>query len=241
MAAPPDTGFDATYGRFKDYATPALKPKHIRRFDQEVWAPAGCAAPMAMLEIGCGTGQFLSYLAAKGVGDFTGIDHDPALRAHVPPALADRLRIADAMKYLAAGAEGGRFDRVFLFDVIEHFSPTDGVRLLRLIAGVLRPGGRVLVKVPNAGSPWGAQYQHGDLTHRAAYTPSSMRQLAITAGFTCVSCHPNAEGSPTRRRLDRAFHALLSRILMSPPEIWSANFYALLRPDGGEGGGGEVG
>ncbi len=218
------------YGAFKGYATPLLLDKHVRRFDRTFWTPTACTAEMAVLDLGCGTGHFLDYLRAKGVADFLGIDRDPALAEYMPPAVGGHFRAADIFRFLESGAEGRAFDRIVLFDVIEHFTPQDGVRLLRLAARVLRPGGRVLVKVPNMASPWGAHYQYGDLTHKAAYTPSSMRQLALASGYACTACYADAEGSPVRRVLDRLFHAALGRILMTPPEIWSANFFAVLEP-----------
>ena len=222
--------FEATYRRFKAYATPVLAAKHMSRFDDEFWIPAGCAANMSILEVGCGTGLFLAYLEAKGVGDFLGIDKDQALAGHLPESVAANARFVDVWEFLERDAGGRRFDRVVMTDVLEHFTPSDAVRLLKLLAGVLEVGGRVVVRVPNMGSPWGASYQYGDLTHEAAYTPDSMRQLALAAGFACSTVYPHRQGSPLRRVLDRAFHALLSRIISSPPEIWSANFYAILEP-----------
>lgn len=223
-----DTDFYATYGRFKDYATPNLGAKQIARFDAEFWRPAGCAPAMSVLEIGCSTGLFLAYLAAKGVGDFIGIDHDGEVVGYLPEAVAANFRRAEALDFLETGAEGRRFDRVAMFDVLEHFPPAEGARLLRLVAGVLKPGGKVVIKVPNMASPWGAKYQFGDLTHRAAYTPESLRQLALACGYAGAECYPHLEGSPVRRLTDGLVHGLLSRLLASPPELWSANFFALL-------------
>lgn len=221
------------YDRFKGYARPALTPKLVRRFDREFLDLSGCAPGMSVLEIGCGTGLFLAYLASKGFRDFLGIDPDPGLAPHIPPALAPHFRAVGWEAFLADGAEGRSFDCVVVYDVLEHLTHADGIRLLTALAPRLRPGARVMVKVPNAGSPWGARYQWGDITHLAAYTPSSMRQLALAAGYVCVGCFPYAEGSPTRRALDRLLHALLSRILMTPPELWSANFFARLEQEQG--------
>lgn len=228
MSAGVDIDFYAAYGRFKDYATPGLKAKHVRRLDALFWEPSACTPTMAVLEVGCGLGQFLLYLRAKGVADFLGIDQDPKLADHVDAVVRDHFRVADVWEFLAEGAAGRRFDRIVLFDVLEHFVPVEGASLLTGLAALLRPGGRIVVKVPNAASPWGAQYQCGDVTHRAAYTPASLRQVALAAGLDCLSSFGDETGSPRRRLTDRLFHRLLSALLASPPPIWSANFVAVL-------------
>jgi len=222
------TDFYDGYAGFKAYSTPVLKPKHTARFDRDFWRPTGCNPDMSVLEVGCGTGLFLAYLKEKGVGDFIGIDKDPELAARIPEQVAERFLAIDIWDYLSGDGAGSRFDRVVLYDVLEHFSHEDGGKLLMLLKARLKPQGRILLRLPNMASPWGAQHQYGDLTHKAAYTPGSLRQLALSAGLTCRACFPHVEGSPTRRILDKALHGLLSRVLMTPPEIFSANFFAVL-------------
>lgn len=223
--------FLASYAAHKGYATPTLKPKHIRAYDRLFWQPAAARTSHRMLEIGCGTGLFLAYLNAKGVADFTGIDRDPKLAPHIPPEVADRFRVADAAAFL--DETEATFDRVALFDVLEHFAPEDGARLLSRIRGRLAADGRVVVKVPNNGSPWGGQFQYGDLTHRTAYAPISLRQVAVATGFRCRAVLPVIEGSPFRRVADRVIQALLDRCLMTPPEVWTANLLAVFEPERG--------
>ena len=222
--------FYATYDRYKAYETPTLNAKAVRRFDRECWVPADCSPAMSVLEIGCGTGLFLAYLREKGVADFLGIDRDRKLAAHLPVEVKENFIAADVREFLEGGAMGRTFDRVVMLDVLEHFSPEEGAAMLKGIAGILNPGAKVLVRTPNMASPWGGQYQFGDFTHRCAFTPDSMRQLALASGFECRACYAHEEGSASRRFRDRIVHKIAAYFVMTPPEIWSANFFALLTP-----------
>ncbi|MFD2233976.1 class I SAM-dependent methyltransferase [Phaeospirillum tilakii] len=222
------TDFYRSYASHKRYRCPTIGRKELRRFDREIWRPAGCDSGMAFLELGCGTGAFLAYLAAKGVHRRVGIDQDPALAEVLPAAVRDDFRCGDALALLG-DPDLGSFDRIVLLDVLEHFSPTAGCALLRAARDRLAPGGRVVIKVPNAGCPWGLGYQFGDLTHRTAFAPIALRQLADAAGFD-AEVRPQRQGSPRRRLTDALLHRFLSWALLTPPEIWTANFYAFLTP-----------
>jgi len=219
-----------TYSEYKGYTTPVVRDKHLRRLDAEFWTPTACTTEMSVLDIGCGTGLFLAYLAAKGVRKFTGIDSDLNLQGILPETVAGRFRVAEVTGFLDEAAGGPKFDRVVMLDVFEHFTIEDGLNLLRKIKLCLADDGTILLKMPNAASPWGQQFQYGDLTHRAAYTPSSIRQQAIAAGFDCLSVFPHYLGSPVRQRMDKGYHWILSKILATPLEIWTGNFFAILIP-----------
>ncbi|MBT3659834.1 MAG: class I SAM-dependent methyltransferase [Rhodospirillaceae bacterium] len=221
-----------TYGAYKAYATPTIGPKHIRRLDAEIWAPGECRTDMSFLEIGCGTGLFLGYLGAKGVEIYIGIDFDPALTEIVPETVRAHFHVADVWEFAEAEITNGtRYDRIMMFDVLEHFDAADGCRLLQKLKDLLAPNGQIHVKVPNAGSPWGQQFQYGDLTHKTAYTPESMRQQAYAAGYACRDIYAQQLGSPPRRRWEAMVHWVLDRVLTSPPDIWAGNFYAVLAPE----------
>src|SRR5205823_2591153 len=99
-----------------------------------------------------------------------------------------------------------RWNVVSAFDLLEHFPKEEGYRLLQEICRVLSPGGICLVKLPNAASPWGYSVTASDLTHEAAYSPCSLTQLAILAGFSgCgvreVGPCPGSMASTARRIL----------------------------------------
>lgn len=219
--------FYQSYSAFKKYETPGLSSKDIARFDDEVWHRAAFEQDMRILELGCGTGQFLAYLAKKGVQDIVGIDHDPEVTAVAPESVRDRIIIQDVRDWLRQTAGEQPFDRIVLMDVLEHFTASDGMSLIRDLAGRLAPGGRIVVKVPNAGSPWGLTYQFGDLTHLTAFNSISLRQLAVAAGLQVEQIYDQHRGSRRRRFTDAALRRVLGWALLTPPPLWGPNLYGV--------------
>jgi len=223
--------FYAVWADHRTYAPAVLKPKYVRQFNDQFWIPARCAPNLSVLEVGCGTGLFLTYLMDKGVTDLTGVDPEPRVLDHMPPAIRGRVRIATIDAFL--DGDGGRtYDRIALFDVFEHFSPYEGVALLERLDQVLAPGGQIVIRVPNASSPLGLRHQYGDLTHKAAYTPDSLAQAAAAAGLELETCLPVRRGKTLARLLRRGTEAVLKAVLGGGPDIWTAIFVGVLRrPD----------
>ena len=217
------------YAPFKEYVTPSIKAKHTRWYDREFWHPAACTAETSVLELGSGPGEFLLYLRQKGVQRFLGIEMDRDAVAAMAPGLGAHVRIADIWNYLDAAPADERWDRIVMLDVLEHFSVSEGVHLLDRLRARLTPSGLIVVRVPNMGSPWGGNYQYGDVTHKAAYSASGLRQLGLAAGYDVVAFLPQRRGPPVRRFCEDMLYGLLNRILTTPPIVWSANIIVIFR------------
>ena len=205
-----------------------LAGKHIRQFDKDFAAACGYRPGMSVLELGCGNGLFLRYLEHRGVEDFCGVDGDPRVIEAMPESLRPRVHIADFADFLAGPAVARTFDRVVLFDVLEHFSPDDAVTLLGSIGGVLAADGQIVVRVPNVASPFGLNLQYNDVTHRTAFTPGSLRQVARAAGFEEVSIGRQAYSSRRREIRERLLTGVLSWFLAMPPSVWTPAMIGVL-------------
>lgn len=199
------------------------------RFDAEIWYPAQCSPYDSFLEIGCGDGSFLAYLAGRKVARFQGIDPDPTLAERLPEDLRPHFSCRDAWQLLAA-PEAGPYDRVILPHILEFLSPDDGIRLLETLRPRLNEGARVVVRVPNAASPWALPARHRDLTSRTAFSPASLAQMARRAGYDVDGIWPQRRGSRRRMFTDALVHRFLSWALLDPPPLWCANFYGMLTP-----------
>ena len=65
--------FYAVYDRHRTYVRSEARKKHVRDFTRNVWNPGEFSKDMSVLEIGCGTGLFLSFLVKMGIDDCLGI------------------------------------------------------------------------------------------------------------------------------------------------------------------------
>jgi 2-polyprenyl-3-methyl-5-hydroxy-6-metoxy-1,4-benzoquinol methylase len=140
----------------------------------------------AVLDIGCGSGQFLARLVRSGYECHgTELSPESGKRASAVPGL-NLVFGALAPGSFAPGA----FDLISIWHVLEHLPDPDFV--LRLCHGWLREGGALMVAVPNAGS-WqarlfaGAWFHLDPPRHFHHFTRGSMELLLRDAGFRIES------------------------------------------------------
>jgi cyclopropane fatty-acyl-phospholipid synthase-like methyltransferase len=220
--------FYSVYDRHRTYVRAEVRRKHIAEFSRNIWEPADFGPEHRVLELGCGVGLFLAFLEAKNLTEFQGVEMDPKAKEFMPSSISDRVTTESFQTFFDV-YDGPAFDRIVLLDVFEHFSHGEGIELLHKCMGVLAANGRIILRVPNAGSPWGLQYQFNDLTHKALYAPGNIRQLAMAAELECSDCLPYTRGSRTRRLTNAIVEWVFNSLLTDPPPIWSANFIAILK------------
>ena len=135
------------------------------------------ASARRVLDIGCGTGTMLTYLARYGEAE--GIDVDAEA--------IDYCRARGLTRVSQAGADGlpfaeNTFGLVTALDVIEHVDDDQGA--LREVRRVLRPGGSFLLTVPAYRFLWGAQ---DDINlHKRRYVAPEIRERLRSAGLEVV-------------------------------------------------------
>lgn len=164
-----------------DLAGRLAREARILATDVGPWLPAEKGA--SILEIGCGWGPFLHFSAGLG-HQVRGIDVSPEQVERARELGLTNAEVGDAFEVL--GANPAAYDCVVMLDVIEHFSRGEAVRLVQAIHGALRPGGRLILRTPNADAPFSSINVHGDLTHELALNEQSARQLLASCGFAGI-------------------------------------------------------
>ncbi|MBN1591878.1 MAG: methyltransferase domain-containing protein [Candidatus Coatesbacteria bacterium] len=96
-----------------------------------------------VIDLGCGRGEFLELLSEEGI-ECKGIDSNPEM-VEVCKAKGLDAETGDIVAYLEA-AEDGTLGGVFCSQVVEHLQPAMVVRLCKLIARKLAPGGVLVVE-----------------------------------------------------------------------------------------------
>lgn len=133
--------------KFAFYNDPATRAAYARRYDPMVAAAERVAGPIrAVLDVGCGTGNFLDYARSRGL-DAYGIDVDAEAVAQA------RSRGLNAYQQDDLDRAGlpDQFDVLTMWDVIEHI--IDPLAALKAVLPRLRPGGVLLFETPDGGFP----------------------------------------------------------------------------------------
>jgi SAM-dependent methyltransferase len=149
---------------------------------------AGVAPGAVVVDAGAGRGRFVAHARDAGY-DARGVE--PSARGVAGAAETYGVALERAGLEDAAVAPGS-VDAVTLWHVLEHLDDVPGA--LATVARWLRPGGVLLVGVPNLGS-WqarvgGARWYHLDLPrHRVHFTVDGLTRALARAGFEVVATH----------------------------------------------------
>jgi SAM-dependent methyltransferase len=141
--------------------------------------------PAALLEVGSAAGFFLDEARRRGYSG-VGIEPNDGMAAHARDVLGVDVRTGLLGEVPLPPAA---FDAACAFHVVEHLEAPRAA--LAAVHAALRPGGHLLVEVPNAESAAagrrGASWQPLDLPyHVGHYGPRSLRTLLERSGFAVL-------------------------------------------------------
>jgi 2-polyprenyl-3-methyl-5-hydroxy-6-metoxy-1,4-benzoquinol methylase len=194
-----------------------------------------------ILDIGCGWGQFLSWVKEKGFSQLEGIDIGVDQAQHCQAIGLNAAQVPDPLSYLRDRVQ--TYDVVTMHHVIEHLPPANGLEMLKAIYNSLRPGGIAIIQTPNMSAISAGFSRFIEITHVTGFTESSLHEALLLAGFAQASIFGNRTPlrfTPRRlmwlslqsclRTLWRV--ALFSELGTDAPRILTKNLYAVACRDG---------
>lgn len=158
-----------------------------------------------VLDLGCDRGHFIRWVEARERWATDIRDMRDALPGDVRFVQASGLDLAGALP-------AAQFGTIFMSNYLEHLESGDAViDQLRIVAGLLRPGGLVIVLQPNIRLVGPRYWDFID--HRVALTERSLLEAAELAGLATVDLvtrflpYSTKGRLPTAPRLVRAYLA----------------------------------
>ncbi|MCB8921206.1 MAG: class I SAM-dependent methyltransferase [Ardenticatenaceae bacterium] len=224
--------------------------QHLSRRLRDAFAMAEVQPGMRVLDVGCGRGEILRHCMALGIEAY-GIDYAQAA-AVMSRDVINTARADEEMPSVTAGVclsdakflpfPNNYFDRVLMFDVVEHLYPWELHEAMLDVRRVLKRNGRFIIHTaPNIwydryAYPWVRRFRtlagEGDKYPKdpRAITPVnqdvhvneqsiwSMRQALKAAGFSSIKVWLD---SPPQNRQENALLAALRRLAFDiPPFRW---------------------
>ncbi len=175
-----------------------------------------------VLEIGFGSGSCAAWMESQGAR----VSVTEISERSCAAARERGLDVLPSDLPSVANAHNERFDTVIAFDVFEHLDLDIVSAYLDACALMLKPGGKLLLRFPNAQSPFGLVPQAGDPTHRSELSKSVIRLMITRLPFE-VTCYAGSHlylGKPlapvwfkrsVRRLLQKAIGGLLRFVYAS--------------------------
>ena len=161
----------------------------LRRFDRRrlQFISSRFKAPARVIDAGCGRGRFVAAAAAAGF-DAAGVE--PSERGSIGARDMYGIELIRA-EIETAPIETGSCDVVTLWHVLEHVR--DPGQTVEVLTNWLRPGGGLLVGVPNFDSVQArvarTRWYHLDLPrHRTHFTEAGLHTLLTRHGLVVVQC-----------------------------------------------------
>jgi len=138
-----------------------------------------------VLDIGCGFGFAMEALKLYGFSNIFGVGIDAAQVTACQKRGLDVVRIDSVVEFLEDKLE--KYAVIVMMDVLEHIPVEDQIKTMASVHNALKPGGRVILQVPNASSIVASRRRYGDYTHFCSFTEHSLRYVLRSAGFETIT------------------------------------------------------
>ncbi|MBA7700111.1 hypothetical protein ES703_108818 [subsurface metagenome] len=151
------------------------------RFYMREWLPEDKSANI--VDLACGWGRLLYFFRRMVYQNVTGVDISPE-QVKLSKQVTQNVKEANVLDYLESNPTS--FHLIGDLDIVEHFHKPEVLRFLGGCNWALKIGGRLILKIPNADSPWGSVHRYNDFTHEVGFNPNSLTRLLRLSGFSNI-------------------------------------------------------
>ena len=171
------------YGRYHDHS-----PDHTTHevASRAAWLAALLPADKTarVVDVGCGYGYAMLAVQKLGYQNISGLELSEqqagqTRRNGLPVEVTE-----DTARTLRDQPQS--CDCVLLLDVLEHVPVAEQIDFLRACSSALKPGGRLILTVPNASAILSPRWRYNDYTHHSSFTEHSLNFVLRNAGFESV-------------------------------------------------------
>ncbi len=163
---------------------------HLKGFTAWIDLLKGLKKDAAILDIGCGAGGLLRRISTWGFTNLTGVE----------PHINDDISYPGVVKIIKADVlqHQGEYDLIMLHHSLEHMN--NPLEIMQHLAQMLRPGGKILIRIPVSDSfafrKYGVSwYQLDAPRHIFLHTTKSVAILAKESGLVLqqITCDSTKE------------------------------------------------
>lgn len=142
----------------------------------------------SILDVGCGSGEFLIFLQNMGYTNISGIDLSEEQIEIARKRGLKNVQVAEAIDYLTYHKV--KYALITAHDVIEHFPKDKILEFMDALYNSLITDGYVILSTINAECLFGARYRYGDFTHEVSFTHGSISHILRVTGFEVIGIFP---------------------------------------------------
>ncbi len=152
---------------------------------------------MTVLELGPGLGEFLDLLRSVGTTDIDIVDRDTGVLEHLKNTFQlSHAWLAHLESLETIDHELRQYDCIFMLQIMEHVRAEALVPMLKVLFRHLKPGGVLLITVPNGGNPLSIVERYSDITHVQLFSENSLKQLVQMCDLGSLPGSQRAESAP---------------------------------------------
>jgi O-antigen chain-terminating methyltransferase len=168
-----------------------------------------------ILDFGCGRGEFLLECTKLGIGAY-GVDLDADMVSHCELQGLEAIQ-GDALQHLE-GLPARSLDGIFSAQVVEHLTPAEIVKLIRLASEKLKRGGKIIIETINPNTWSAMRWFYLDPSHSQPVPADMLRFFLEEAHFEVLDILYSSPVAESERL----------RLMKADPSLEDSNLTELL-------------